>query len=237
MAEEKIRLRGTPEEIAARIPELLDLYQIIKTRDVGIIYAYSNDLESVKRIGKPKVTLFFLEDTNFKPTGTSNKIPEGRRRTEGVIRFRLMDESTQSFTKANGTMLGRKIKEVFGANGGFVWNKGKTLYNYNDWERGYQFQLLCRNKTEAKRIITSTMSLQNHTPDWKRLFTSENDQEIAVYPENPGTHVVMGETLPLPRSRPLVDVRFQYAYVQLDGVKEPFNLYDRTKKKVNPLVV
>lgn len=231
-----IYLRGTPKELRPVITQLMAMYQLLETKDVGTIYAYTNDLESVKRIGKPKVTLFFLEDTNFNDKARPDNIPSGRRRTEGVIRFRLMDESTQTFSKSNGATLGTRIKEVFGANNGFVWSKGKTLYNYNDWERGYQFQLLCRTKTEAKRIITAVMSLQNHTPDWKRLYENENDQEASTYPELPGNQIVMGETIPIPRSRPNVQVRFQYAYTKLDGVLEPINLYDRTHKRVGSLV-
>ena len=148
-----------------------------------------------------------------------------------------MNESTQTFSRANGSALGKRIKEVFGANGGFVWSKGKTLYSYNDWEKGYQFQLLCRTKAEAKRIITATLSLQNHSPNWTQLFNNENDQEAIVYAENPGNQVVMGKTISIPRSRPNIDVRFQYAYVKLSNVLEPINLYDRTHRKINPLAV
>jgi hypothetical protein len=229
-----IYLRGKPSDLKPIIMQVMAMHQLIESKDIGTIYAYTNDLESVKRVGKPKVTLFFLQDTDFQE-GTTSNIPRGRRRVEGVIRFRLMNESTQTFSKANGTTLGNRIKEVFGANGGFVWSKGKTLYSYNDWENGYQFQLLCRTKSEAKRIIATVLSLQNYTPDWKRLFEDQNDQEATTYPENPGTQIVMGETVPIPHSRPNVNVRFQYAYVSLDGVKEPINLYDRTHKRVKPL--
>lgn len=233
---DKIILKGYPNQLKPLITHLIAVRELIESKDVGTIYAYTNDLESVKRIGKPKVTLYFLEDTNFRE-GTTSTTPRGKRRIEGVIRFRLMNESTQTFSKANGTTLGTRIKQVFGANNGFVWSKGKTLYNYNDWENGYQLQLLCRTKAEAKRVTTAVLSLQGHTPDWKRLFENENDQEAVVYPENPGSQVVMGETVPIPRSRPNVDVRFQYAYVKLDGLMEPVNLYDRTRKRNKVLVL
>lgn len=231
-----IYLKGTPKELKPIIMQIMGMYQLLESKDVGTIYAYTNDLNSVKRVGKPKITLYFLEDSNFNKKAPPNKIAEGRRRQEGVIRFRLMDETTQSFSKGNGVALGTKIKEVFGHNQGFVWNKGKTLYSYNDWERGYQFQLLCKTKTEAKRIITAVHSLQNHTPDWKNFNIVENDVESIKYPEDPGNHIVMGETIPLPKERPIVDVRFQYAYVKLDGVIEPVTLYDRRNKRAGALV-
>lgn len=233
---EKIRLQGTKKELMQIIPQMSALYQLIESKDIGTIYAYNNDLNSVRRKAKPKVSLYFIEDSNYNKLAAPNNISEGLRRQEGLIRFRLMNESTQSFSQANATTLARKIKEVFGSSGGFTWNKGKTMYSYSNWDMGYQFQLLCRSEAEAKRIITATLSLQNHTPDWKNFNTQKNDQEDSKYPENPGSHIVMGETVPLPKERPLVDVRFLYAYLNLDGVKEPINLYDRRNKRPNSLV-
>lgn len=232
-----IILAGNTKALQGMIEQAMLFHQIIESKDVGTIYAYSNDLESTRRKGKPKVTLYFLEDTDFKKTGSNPSTPQGRRRVEGVIRFRLMQETTQTFSKANATTLANKIKQVFGSNNGFVWSKGKTMYPYCDWDNGYQFQLLCRNKVEAKRIITSVLSLQGHTPDWINFSENENDQKATKYPETPGTQLVMGESLPIPLSRPNVDVRFQYAYVKLSGVLKPVNLYDRTHKLVEPLVI
>lgn len=219
-----------------RIPALIDLMQVINAKDVGTIYASVNERETIYRRGKPKVTLYFLEDSNYNKKAAPNKIPEGRRRQEAVVRFRLMDELTQTFSKANATALGRKIKEVFGGNEGFIWQKGKTMYSYTDWERGYQFQLLCKTETEAKRIITSVHSLQSHTPNWRYFNTIKSDEEATKFPENPGNQVVMGETVPIPKDRPIVDVRFQYAYVKLSGVIKPITLYDRRNKQAEALV-
>ena len=231
-----IYLKGTSKELKPIIMHLMGMRQLLKSKDVGTIYATTNELESVRRRNQPKVTLYFLEDSSFNKKAPPNKITEGARRQEGIIRFRLMNETTQSFSKANGITLGNKIKEVFGANNGFVWNKGKTLYSYADWSEGYQFQLLCKTKTEAKRIVNAVLSLQNHTPNWENFNTIENDLENIKYSENPGSHVVMGETIPLPKQRPIVDVRFQYAYVKLNGVKEPITLYDRRNKRPGALV-
>lgn len=234
--ENKIVLQGSKTELMQRIPIIMDLFDLIESKDIGTFYGSIDARENVRRKGKPKVTLYFLEDSNFNKKAPPNNISEGRRRQEGIIRFRLMDETTQSFSKANGIALGIKIKEFFGSNGGFVWEKGKTLYSYGDWQKGYQFQLLCKTETEAKRIILAVHSLQSHTPDWKYFNTIKNDEELTKYPENPGTQVVMGETIPIVKLRPIVDVRFQYAYVKLDGVKEPITLYDRRNKRVGALV-
>lgn len=231
----RIILKGNSKLLKPAITELMAMYQLLEDKDLGTIYAHHNDLESVRRTGKPKVNLFFLEDTDFNKKAPPNNKREGLRRQEGLIRFRLMDESTRTFSKANATTLANKIKQIFGANGGYVWKKGKTMYSYNDWELGYQFQLLCKSETEAKRIISSVLSLQSHTPNFKKFNKVENDQEILTYPENPGTQIIMGETVDIPISRPLVDVRFQYGYIKLDGVKEPINLYSLKHNRVREL--
>lgn len=233
---ERIILKGNSKLLKPIITNIMALHQLIEQKDVGTILAYSNDNESVKRVGKPKVTLYFLEDTNFNKKAAPNKIAEGRRRQEGLIRFRLMNETSQSFSKANAEALGNRIKQVFGSNGGFVWNKGKTLYSYTDYENGYQFQLLCRSETEAKRIITAVLSLQTHTPDWLNFNTVKNDNEASKYPETPPNQIVMGEAIETPRRRPVVDVRFQYAYIKLSGVQNHLHLYDRRNRLPNTLV-
>jgi hypothetical protein len=232
---ERIVVKGNTKLLKPIITELMAMYQLVESKDLGTIYAHHNDLESVKRVGKPKVNLYFLEDTTFNKLAPPNDRQEGKRRLDGLIRFRLMDEKTNSFSKANATSLATKIKEVFGSNGGFVWSKGKTMYSYSDWNMGYQLQLLCRNEIEAKRIVVAVLSLQLHTPVWKYFNIVKNDEEATTYPEEPGTQVVMGEIVDIPRIRPIVNVRFQYSYIKLDGVKEPINLYDRNGKRPKSL--
>jgi len=233
----KIVLAGNKNLLKPAIMQILAVHQILQDKDIGTIYAYSDDRESVKRKGKPQVTLFFLEDSlRVERASPDSQTPQTRRKQRAAIRFRLMDETTQTFSQANATTLGRRIKEIFGANGGFVWSKGKTMYSYTDWEQGYQFQLLCRTEAEAKRIVTAVMSIQSHTPDWSFFNTIKNDQEAAKYPENPGTQIIMGKTVQKPLTRPNVDVRFQYAYVSIKGLARPVTLYDRVHRRVGALV-
>lgn len=233
---ERIILKGSSKLLMPVITELMALHQIIEQKDIGAIYADISKADTVYRKHKPKLTLYFRQDSDFVPTGNQSTVPHGRNRDEAIISFRLMNETTTSFSEANGTTLGQKIKEVFGSNDGFIWHKGKTLYSYTDWEKGYQLQLLCRNDVEAKRITTATLSIKNDTPDWKNLQEVKNDQEALRYPANPGTQIVMGKTVNKPVERPIVNVRFQYAYVKLSGVKEPVTLYDRRRKRPGALV-
>lgn len=233
---DRIILKGSSKLLMPVITQVMAVHQLLEQKDIGTIYADISQTNTVYRKHKPKLVLYFREDSDFVPTGTQSTTPHGRDRKDSIISFRLMDETSQTFSEANGTALGQKIKEVFGADGGFIWNKGKTLYSYTDWEKGYQLQLLCRNEVEAKRVTTAALSIKNDTPDWRNLQEVKNDQEALRYPVNPGTQVIMGKTVNKPVERPTVDVRFQYAYVKLSGVKEPVTLYDRRRKRTGALV-
>jgi hypothetical protein len=233
---DRIILKGHTKLLKPVITKIMAIHQLLDSKDIGTIYGANNELNSVRRAGMPKVTLYFIEDSNFNKLAPPNNIYEGRRRSEGIISFRLMNETAQTISKANATTIATKIKQVFGSSGGFVWNKGKTMYSYSDWNSGYQFQLLCKNSTEAKRIVTSTLLLQGHIPNWEYFNTIKNDEELTKYPEVPGTQLVMGEVIPIPKQRPLVDVRFQYAYMRLKGVMQAINLYDRRDKLPRTLV-
>lgn len=235
MIDHNIILTGTKEELMERIPPLLDFLQILEQKDIGTIYEAPEAL-SDRMSGRPEVQLVFRQDSDFRK-GTNQPGYHGKDRKQGRFSFRLMNETSDTITKAELTRIGTKIKELFGTNNGYIWEKGKELYSYSDWTRGYHFQLLCRSKIHAKQLITTALTIQGHTPDWKRLFENENDSPTERYPENPGTKVIAGDTVKLLAYRPLVEVRFQYAVVHLKESKTPITLYDRRHKRANALVI
>lgn len=230
-----IYLKGTPKELKPIIMQIMGMYQLLESKDIGTIYETPEAL-SDRMTGRPEIQLVFREDTDF-----NKKIDQpgyhGLNRKKGRISFRLMDETSNTISKGELTRIGTKIKELFASNNGYVWEKGKELYSYSDWTKGYHFQILCRSKVQAKQLITMVLSIQNHTPDWKLLFTNENDNANERYPENPGTKVIAGEMVKIKKYRSLVKVRFQYAIAHLNGLTTPITLYDRRGKRGNPLVV
>ena len=147
------------------------------------------------RRNKPKVLLYFLEDYQ--------DVDADYAPVSGEIGFRFMDETEESLTEAKLTSIAQKVKTEFGAAGGYVWRKGKLMASYSDWDKGYQFQILCRNETDAKTLINKVLDIQNHTPDWSHLNISENSNSTAAYPTLPKTERILGETRRLPRRRPI----------------------------------
>lgn len=183
---------------------------------------------SVNRRGKPIIKLYFLEDYD--------DVEPGYRRVEGQISFRLMSQTVESLSNAEAIQYGNRIKTAFGSGGGFVWQKGKILASYADWEKGYQLQLLVRTEAEAKRVIEQALDIQQHTPDWEYLQYKTADSPSQAYPTIPPTQTIMGKSRRLARRRPTANVRFKTALLFVPGLPNPIALYDRSGNYPDPLV-
>lgn len=177
--------------------------------------------ESVLRAKHPKITLYFLEDLG--------DVAEGYSPVDGQISVRLMNHDQGSITETIARTYATRIKTAFAAGSGFVWKKGKTMCSYSDWPKGYQLQLLCRNETEGRRIVEQVLDIQNDTPDWSNFNKKENAEPAQAYPTIPERDRIYGETRRQPRRRPIADVRFQTAFLDVLGLSAPIILVDRTR--------
>lgn len=231
--EEKIVLQGTKKELMQIIPQMTAMYQLLDTLDLESGYTKENIFPERKYY--PLIRLHFIQDSDFKP-GTNQPKGRGRNRTKGKLSFRLMDETTETITEANLTALGQRIKQVFGENNGYVWRKGKEMYCYADWSKGYQLQILARSEVQAKDLVTKILSLQNHTPIWKYMTKSENLAEAEAYPNIPETKVILGEQTTLPLNRANVEVRFIYTDARISPLTRPILIYDRRGKRAKALI-
>ena len=177
---------------------------------------------------KPQIQLYFQE--------SPHDVEDGYAPVTGEISFRLMHESTETITTAEATSLANKIRAEFATGTGYIWKKGKVLVSYTDRARGYQLQLLCRNKTEGRELIQKVLQIQGHAPDWENMNVSENEEPAAKFPTIPQTKTIMGKSRKLPRARPIADCRFQYATLHVWGLPNPITLVDRTGSRRRPLV-
>lgn len=169
---------------------------------------------------KPQIGLYFSEDLA--------DVEEGYPAITGEISFRVMNKESSIISRSDLEMWANRIRSSFASGNGFVWRKGKILITYTDNERGYRLKLLCRDKTEGKRLIESALDVQGHSPEWRRMNIKENEEPTASYPIIPNRINVLGRSQRLPRRRPIADVRFAYAYLHLWGKTEPVALVDRT---------
>ena len=228
MADEII-LKGKTKFLKPIITQLLAMNQLLEQKDVGIIYGQpSTEFQEENRAYKPEIQLQFVED--------SDDVLPGYYPARGRISFRIMGETSNTISKAEATRYGQLIKETFAANGGYVWVKGKELYCYADWSKGYQLQILGRSSERTKELITKVLSIQGHIPDWKNLSLKKNDAELEKYPYTPPNQVILGEVVKGIRYRPNVECRFKYAIMHVHGLAKPLTLYGDNKNKKEALV-
>lgn len=180
------------------------------------------------RAFKPQIQLYFLED--------ANDVAQDYSPVSGEITFRLMSESGATLTESNVHSLAQKCKTAFSTGSGFVWQKGKVMVSYTDKTKGYQLQLLCRTKSEGRRVIEQVLDIQNDAPNWKFMNVSENEEVMERFPTVPPQERILGRNRRLPRQRPIADVRFQYALLHLHGLSDPIVLIDRSGSFRNPVL-
>lgn len=231
----RILLKGNSKLLKPVITEIMAMYQLIENIESG--GGYAEDTAYRNRRYHPHIRLHFLEDTTFNQVGNNPSTYQGKRRLTGLVSFRIMNETSETISKGELTRIGTAIKNSFGANGGYTWEKGKELYTYADWDKGYQLQILAKNSSQPRDIISKILAIQSHTPDWVFLSKSGSESEIERYPDLPQTKIILGEQVTLKKVRPLVQVRFRYADAKVHLLTEPVVLYDLTNKKIGALVV
>lgn len=177
---------------------------------------------------KPQVKLYFCE--------TSSPDKEDNDYKEGDITFRLMYELSKSSIDSRLFEIGREIKNIFGRGNGYDWHKGYYKYVYLELARGYDFRLYAYSETEARRLITDVMKIQDHTPDWDYLNSVTPENASNRFPANPGTQRILGKTCKKPEQRPRVHVKFRYASLLVHGLPDVITLYDTTGTRKDPLV-
>lgn len=172
------------------------------------------------RAFKPQIQLSFIED--------AQDVEDGYAPVTGEISIRLMSEEPETMTEADVLRYANRVKTLFAASNGFIWRKGKVMVSYTDKKRGYQLQLLCRTKEEGRRVIEQVLDIQTHTPDWKNMNVSQNEEPAERHPTIPPRQFILGRQRRMPRSRPIADCRFVAGYLHMHGLPNPIVLVDRT---------
>jgi len=176
----------------------------------------------------PQISLYFCQ--------RSLDVEPGEHFAEGEITFRWTEESKDTVSLAKIELLANKIKLKFTAPQTYRWEKGKTYYYYYDKENGYDFRLLARNVTHAKQVIGDVLSLRGHTPDWdSRLKHTEHANPTQAFPANPGNETILGKPRKRPVRRPLVNVYFRYAILNVPLVAT-ITLVDLSGTRSKPIV-
>lgn len=165
---------------------------------------------------RPKILLFFEQDTNAVPNGFS--------KIQAEITFRLEKETNATITESKAKSLARKIKEAFGSVPTFNFTKGDRIFSYQDKAKGYWLQIYADKDIDAETLVKKILSIQGHSFEKERFKVSANLGKKSI--NNPiGTRRVYGKQKKNKRWRPRSDVRFRYATLNCDGI-DPIVLYD-----------
>lgn len=164
---------------------------------------------------KPQIKLYFKQ-----PRAEIDPDTNGLRQGEGQITFRLMDETSETISRAKAERLARDIKREFGTPL-LRWEKGRFKCTYKDLELGYDLRLLVKTRTEAEQLIRKVLAIQGHSYDDENFQFIDNNLPTS---QNPGTHRVYGRTVRKSLKRPAVSVRFLYAQMLVWGRPSAINL-------------
>lgn len=219
-------LRGTKEELMERIPQFLDLYQLFQQNNDRGLYTIPVTTFQDHYTFAPQIKLMFYQLRSE----TINGLPP----VTGEIAYRIVGETEETFTPANARAKAERIRTLFTQPEIFVWQKGKEVATYLDKQNGYDFRLYIKNETEARKIITQVISIENKTPNWEKLHITVSK---ATYPEITGTKRIYGEQRRVPRRRPLQDIKFRYAELHLWGRPKPVTLVDTLGNREEPLIL
>ncbi|MFB2980872.1 hypothetical protein [Microseira sp. BLCC-F43] len=205
----------------------VQLFNLIKGDRHSIMANYDRIVS--KRKHKPQITIYFYEKRE--------DVDEGYEPITGEISFRVMNAGLDDdISESQARTFGQKIKLIFGGNEGLVWRKGKDLLSYCDWDKGYQLQILCRDKSEGRRIVEKILQIQDHVPEWERANYKANEAPSTRYPTLPPTKTIFGRAKRMPRERPIADVYFRYAAILIRGMTQPVVIYEQGRDQVEDFI-
>lgn len=173
----------------------------------------------------PQITLYFREDLE--------DVEEGYSPIDAEVSFRVMNETSETFTPTNAMALARRVQSEFATGTAHRWQKGRVKLNYRDGTKGYLLSINAYSEAEGKDLIRKVLSIQAHTLDESKLTISQLGEAPAIVP--PLDHIY-GESRRLPRRRPVGWVRFKYAECHVWGIKQPITLVDLTLSRRQPLL-
>ena len=230
MKKKPLILKGRTAFLKSSITQVLATRQLLRGDDIGRFYGQPIKKYQSETYFEPQIELYFIHQ---KPENVNKNASEDD--GNGEIKFRLLGKTEENITMGECLALANKIKTKF-MTPPYMWQKGKTMCTYYDKEKKYKLQILCRTEAIGKTVIEQVLDIQNHTPDWENLSTTNNNQPSKKYPDIPDKKIILGESVKLPRRRRNVDVYFRHALLHLHGLDEPLVLCDRSGKKKNPLV-
>ncbi|OCQ94865.1 hypothetical protein AMR42_12165 [Limnothrix sp. PR1529] len=171
---------------------------------------------------KPQIMLYFEQPWEEREVvGTERMSP-----VTGEISVRLRNQEWNTISESELKTLGQLIKSNFGGSSPKRWQKGKHYFSYYDKEKGHQFKILVRNRSDGRDLVGDVLNLIGETPNWDFAAWKESEDPASAFPDSSRSGNVLGKVKRLPRSRPNATVVFRYAIAHVWGEPLPIPLYD-----------
>lgn len=211
-------LKDFPE----RIETLLDLYQLVKSKDVGNFYGLPEQEVLERSARRPQIIMLFEQPAKE----LNENFP---RAVVGRVSCRIMNKDSTNITPQDLESYAGRIKTLFGGETPFIWERGKESYSYTDHIKGYRLKVLAANEQAARKVVEQVLDIQSHSPDWE--FMNKNTPVVAAetkYDDTPGRKTILGKPYREPRRRPRVTLKFWKAEIFIPGIAGNILLCDRT---------
>jgi hypothetical protein len=219
----KIVIAGKQALLEVMIPLLIQINLLL----VELRQLQQSKLTPPRRKGIPKITLHFKS--------LKKQVKDGKT-GYGQISFRLMENSHPSqVSLQEATLYAQSISSQFGGSTPFVWHKGKIMCSYTDWDRGLQFQVLAVDGTEGRRVVKQVLDVLRVRFDPEFFNRILNESPDTAYPKIPEKRIILGETVRDVERRPIIDVTFRYATLDLGSDRQTL-LCDLSGNMGTPLV-
>lgn len=134
----------------------------------------------------------------------------------------LAQSNIKLLKEADINVWAKKIALEFGADGGYVWNKGTGCLSYTGMIarlQGLEGYAYVRNRTDGKKLFTKMLNIFGAKPDEEGFNYSEKTLPSQFNVEKEIT--VLTKKVKIPQRRPIVDVKFSQAFLVLESVKKP----------------
>lgn len=196
-------------------------------KNLSIFYGSNLDI-ALPVAGHPQLFLYFSQDSQSVP-------PNGKRldheKSCRLTRYACKSgQALPAVTKANLLDIAREIKQQFIENKkGIVYTAGKLAVSYTDPANGFPRggRWLVNSKQEAIALYQKLCNVIDRpfNIDFINVNTPEKDSISSTSTQN---DTVLGKQYKQAAYRPVVNLRFRYAYVSFGGSISPIFLIDTT---------
>lgn len=171
---------------------------------------------------RPYITLYFSQ--------RRYEITRGKSPARMELTINLMNKKDNEISKNDLREFASRIASIFNTETTYIHTKGKIYFTYHDWANGYHLQILAKNENDARQLLLKILAIKQDELNEKYWKQSTAVNVQVAYPDTEETTTFMGKTYKKPVRRPVVDVVFQWATLDLPSLGKTIYLVSNSKR-------